>query len=126
MPAVVPGFVSTIGATVFAFRTLPGNEPRQAAALAVEHAGPSIAAAGVILAGTFASLMMAGIDMMTQMGFAVSVGICISAFVMSMFLVPSVTALIGHAAWWPGHADRASGPVGRGGRDREPVMAGDR
>ncbi|MET7298285.1 MMPL family transporter [Embleya sp. NPDC005575] len=103
-----------------------GNEPRKAAALAVEHAGPSIAAAGVILAGTFASLMMAGIDMMTQMGFAVSVGICISAFVMSMFLVPSVTALIGHAAWWPGHADRAPGSVGPGGQDREPVLAGDR
>lgn len=103
-----------------------GNEPRRAAALAVEHAGPSIAAAGVILAGTFASLMMAGIDMMTQMGFAVSVGICISAFVMSMFLVPSVTALIGHAAWWPGHADRAPKPVGRGDEDREPVFAGDR
>ncbi|WP_436770836.1 MMPL family transporter [Yinghuangia sp. YIM S09857] len=84
-----------------------GHEPREAAALAVEHAGPSIGAAGVILAGTFASLMFAGIAMMTQMGFAVSIGICIAAFVMSMFLVPSVTALVGHAAWWPGHGDRA-------------------
>ncbi|WP_406284445.1 MMPL family transporter [Embleya sp. NBC_00896] len=103
-----------------------GHEPRKAAALAVEHAGPSIAAAGVILAGTFASLMMAGIDMMTQMGFAVSIGICISAFVMSMFLVPSVTALIGHKAWWPGHGDRARPETGRGYEDREPVLAGDR
>ncbi|MCF2527363.1 MMPL family transporter [Yinghuangia soli] len=88
-----------------------GHEPREAAALAVEHAGPSIGAAGVILAGTFASLMFAGIAMMTQMGFAVSVGIIIAAFIMSMFLVPSVTALIGHAAWWPGHADRATRPT---------------
>ncbi|MEU8134746.1 hypothetical protein [Streptodolium elevatio] len=31
---------------------------------------------------------------------------------MSMFLVPSVTALIGHVAWWPGHADRARPPGG--------------
>ena len=105
-----------------------GHEPKQAAALAVEHAGPSIAAAGVILAGTFASLMMTGIDMMTQMGFAVSVGICIAAFVMSMFLVPSVTALIGHAAWWPGHTDRATRKDSGPGRDddREPAFAGDR
>ncbi|MCF2532154.1 MMPL family transporter [Yinghuangia soli] len=106
-----------------------GHEPRQAAALAVEHAGPSIAAAGVILAGTFASLMFAGISMMTEMGFAVSVGICISAFVMSMFLVPAVTALIGHAAWWPGHADRpkaghGSGGQGGHGEDRESVLVG--
>ena len=31
-----------------------GNEPRAAAALGVQHAGPSVAAAGLILAGTFA------------------------------------------------------------------------
>ncbi|MFI6982483.1 MMPL family transporter [Embleya sp. NPDC050154] len=84
------------------------------------------AAAGVILAGTFASPRMAGIDMMTRMGFAVSVGICVSAFVVSMFRVPSVTALIGHTAWWPGHADRAPKPAGRGDEDREPVFTGDR
>jgi RND superfamily putative drug exporter len=25
---------------------------------------------------------------------------------MSMFLTPALTAIIGHAAWWPGHQDR--------------------
>ncbi len=87
-----------------------GNEPRDAADLAVEHAGPSIAAAGLILAGTFASLMLAGLDQLTQMGFAVSLGIVLAAFVMSMFLVPSVTALVGHTAWWPGHGDAPDVP----------------
>jgi putative drug exporter of the RND superfamily len=82
-----------------------GNDPRTAADLAVEHAGPSVGAAGLILAGTFGSLMLAGLAFLTQMGFAVSSGIVISAFVMSMFLVPSVTALLGHKAWWPGHGD---------------------
>jgi RND superfamily putative drug exporter len=24
---------------------------------------------------------------------------------MAMFFVPALTALIGHAAWWPGHGD---------------------
>jgi RND superfamily putative drug exporter len=42
------------------------------------------------------------------MGFAISVGIAVAAFVMAMFFTPAVTALIGHAAWWPGHADDAS------------------
>jgi RND superfamily putative drug exporter len=82
-----------------------GNDPRTAADLSVEHAGPSVAAAGLILAGTFASLMLAGLAQLTQMGFAVSLGIILAAFVMSMFLVPSLTALIGHKAWWPGHGD---------------------
>ena len=83
-----------------------GREPRAAAAEAVKHAGPTIAAAGVILAGTFASLMLAGNSLMVSMGFALSVGIGIAAFVMSMFFTPALTALIGHAAWWPGHGDR--------------------
>jgi uncharacterized membrane protein YdfJ with MMPL/SSD domain len=31
----------------------------------------------------------------------------LSAFLVSTFLVPSITALMGHAAWWRGHGDRA-------------------
>jgi len=89
-----------------------GNPPRKAAALAVEHAGPSVASAGVILAGTFASLMLGGQAMLLQIGFAVSVGICIAAFVMSMFLVPALTALLGDKAWWPGHKQTGSGVHG--------------
>ncbi|MFI9506248.1 MMPL family transporter [Nocardia sp. NPDC052566] len=90
-----------------------GNEPKQAAALAFRHTGPTIAAAGVILAGTFASMMLAGNNVLTQMGFAISVGIGIAAFVMAMFFTPAVTALMGHRAWWPGHGDRK--PNGSGG-----------
>jgi len=82
-----------------------GKEPRQAAAWAVRHAGPTIAAAGLILAGTFASLMLAGNSLMLTMGFAISFGIVVAAFVMAMFFTPALTALVGHAAWWPGHAD---------------------
>ncbi|MGN9914156.1 MMPL family transporter [Phytohabitans sp. LJ34] len=100
-----------------------GNDPRTSADLAVEHGGPSVASAGLILAGTFASMMLAGIAFLSEMGFAVSIGIAISAFVMSMFLVPSVTALLGHAAWWPGHGD-APGGHGQPTTEREPVTAG--
>ncbi|WP_239159877.1 MMPL family transporter [Virgisporangium ochraceum] len=84
-----------------------GKEPREAAALGVEHGGPTVAAAGLILAGTFAVLMLAPISFLQQMGFAVAIGIVLSAFVMSYFFVPAFTALVGHAAWWPGHGDRA-------------------
>ncbi|MGW5438380.1 MMPL family transporter [Nocardia asteroides] len=37
------------------------------------------------------------------MGFAISVGIVIAAFVMAMFFTPAVIALLGQRAWWPGH-----------------------
>lgn len=78
-----------------------GTDPRTAADLAIEHGGPSVAAAGLILAGTFSSMMLAGMALLTEMGFSVAAGIVISAFVMSIFLVPSITALLGTRAWWP-------------------------
>jgi RND superfamily putative drug exporter len=84
-----------------------GLESRPGAAKAIEHAGPTIAAAGLILAGTFASLMFAEGTFFKSMGFSFSVGIALAAFVMALFLTPALTALIGHAAWWPGHGDRA-------------------
>jgi RND superfamily putative drug exporter len=52
-------------------------------------------------------MLLAGVSFLMEMGFSVSVGILIAAFVMAMFLVPSVTALIGRRAWWPGHGDTA-------------------
>jgi RND superfamily putative drug exporter len=90
-----------------------GLEPRDAAAMAVRHAGPTIAAAGVILAGTFASLMLGGNALLVSMGFAISFGIFVAAFIMAMFFTPALTALIGHAAWWPGHGDRREEPAPR-------------
>ncbi|MFF9586086.1 MMPL family transporter [Streptomyces achromogenes] len=87
-----------------------GRDPREAAGMALRHAGPTVAAAGFILAATFATMMLAGNSLLTEMGFAVSFGIVVAAFVMAMFFTPSLTALIGHAAWWPGHGDRARTP----------------
>ncbi len=81
-----------------------GMPPRQAAAIAFRHAAPTIGAAGLILAGTFASLTLAGNTILSQLGFAVSAGIALAAFVMAMFFSPSLTTLIGRWAWWPGHA----------------------
>ena len=84
-----------------------GHEPRRAAAVGIQHAGPTVAAAAVILAGTFAVLVLSPMSFLAEIGFGVAIGILLSAFVVSTFFVPAVTALIGHAAWWPGHADRA-------------------
>lgn len=85
-----------------------GRDARAAAAQSVRYAGPTVAAAGLILAGTFASLMLGGNALLTSMGFAISFGIVVAAFVMAMFFTPALTALIGHAAWWPGHGDEST------------------
>ena len=94
-----------------------GLSPREAAAETIKHGGPTVASAGVILAGTFASLMLAGNSLLVSMGFAISLGILIAAFVMAMFFTPALTALLGHAAWWPGHGDEKRPEV------EEPVEA---
>jgi RND superfamily putative drug exporter len=86
-----------------------GMTPRQAAADAVRHAGPAIASAGLILAGTFASLTLAGNSILQQVGFAVAAGIALAAFVMAMFFSPSLTALVGNRAWWPSRQARSGG-----------------
>jgi RND superfamily putative drug exporter len=85
-----------------------GMSPHDAAAHAIRQSGPTIGAAGLILAGTFASLTLAGNSILQQVGFAVSAGIVLAAFVMSMFFSPSLTALIGTRVWWPGHVDPAT------------------
>jgi RND superfamily putative drug exporter len=88
-----------------------GRPPRDAAAEALKHAGPTVAAAGLILAGTFASLMLGGNALLTALGFSISFGIFVSAFVMAMFFTPALTAKIGHAAWWPGNSDEKPAEV---------------
>ena len=98
-----------------------GASPREAAALAVEHAGPTVAAAGLILAGTFGSLMLAGVDLLSEMGFAVASGIVIVAILMAGVFIPSIAALIGDRFWWPGHRPEAAGALADAPARRRPA-----
>ena len=132
LPVILYLFVVAVGTDYSILMTarlreeaLEGLTPRAAAARAVEHAGPAVAAAGIILAGTFTSLLLTGIASLMQIGFAVSSGILITSLVMATLLVPSLTALLGRRAWWPGHRDR-QGPRPRAeepsqGRDLMPA-----
>jgi RND superfamily putative drug exporter len=61
-----------------------------------------VASAGLILAGTFGSLALAGINLFSQLGFSVAFGIVLAAFVIAPLLVPSIAALLGYKVWWPG------------------------
>ncbi|GAB3685611.1 MMPL family transporter [Actinocorallia lasiicapitis] len=83
-----------------------GFPPREGVVHAFKHAAPTIASAGLILAGSFGTFLLASADAMQEIGVSVAVGVLLSAFVMSLFLVPAITVLLGHKAWWPGHEDR--------------------
>ncbi|MFI5527682.1 MMPL family transporter [Kitasatospora sp. NPDC051853] len=72
---------------------------RSAVARAVRHTTPAIATAGLVLAGSFASL--ATTPGSAQVAFALTLGILLSAFVLSLALVPALAALLGRYLWWP-------------------------
>jgi len=84
-----------------------GLKPREASDLTIEHSSSTVASAGLILAGTFGSLALAGISLLSQLGFAVAFGIVLAAFCIAPLLVPSVAALLGYKVWWPGHRPSA-------------------
>ncbi|GAA3232687.1 MMPL family transporter [Actinocorallia longicatena] len=82
-----------------------GHPPREGVVNAFRQAAPTIASAGLILAGSFGTFLLASSDAMQEIGTSVAMGVLLSAFVMSLFLVPAITVLLGHKAWWPGHGD---------------------
>ncbi|MGW6919516.1 MMPL family transporter [Kitasatospora sp. NPDC054939] len=80
---------------------------RGAVARAVRHTTPAIATAGLVLAGSFATL--ATTPGSEQVAFAMTLGILLSAVVLSLVLVPALAALLGRALWWPVRPPREHG-----------------
>jgi putative drug exporter of the RND superfamily len=74
---------------------------RRAVADATQATGGVITSAGLILAGTFAALMVAEVSSLVQMGFATTVGILLDTFVVRSLLVPALATLLGRHNWWP-------------------------
>ncbi len=74
---------------------------RAAVARAVRHTAPAVATAGLVLAGSFGSLAVNPAPSTQQIGFATALGILLSAFVLSVALVPALAALLGRSLWWP-------------------------
>jgi RND superfamily putative drug exporter len=58
---------------------------------ALAHTGGTITSCGLIMAGTFATLMLAGLNTLVQVGFALAFGVLLDTFVVRPFLVPTFT-----------------------------------
>jgi putative drug exporter of the RND superfamily len=80
---------------------LAGKPTRVAVAEAVRHVAPAVAAAGLVLASSFGTLMLESSEVARQQGFAMAFGILLASLIVSSILVPAVTALAGQRAWWP-------------------------
>jgi RND superfamily putative drug exporter len=74
---------------------------KEAVSHAVAHTGGVITACGIILAGTFATLTTAPLQVVLQMGAAIAIGILIDTFFVRALLVPALATLAGRWSWWP-------------------------
>jgi RND superfamily putative drug exporter len=72
---------------------------------ALAATGPVITSAGLILAGTFAALIIIPSWDLTLIGFAVSLGVLLDTFLVRTICVPALTWLFGERSWWPSNAE---------------------
>jgi RND superfamily putative drug exporter len=72
--------------------------------LALEDTGAVVTGAGLILAGTFATLTLLPLEELVQIGATVAIGVLLDTFLVRSLLIPAITYLCGERAWWPGSA----------------------
>jgi putative drug exporter of the RND superfamily len=74
---------------------------KEAVSHAVANTGGVITACGIILAGTFATLMISPLQVVVQIGVAIASGVLVDTFIVRALLVPSLATLAGRWSWWP-------------------------
>jgi RND superfamily putative drug exporter len=63
--------------------------------------GGVVTGAGLILAGTFATLTLLPLEELIQIGATVAIGVLLDTFIVRALLIPAITFRLGDRAWWP-------------------------
>jgi RND superfamily putative drug exporter len=78
----------------------------EAVLVALARTGGVITGAGLILAGTFATLTLLPLEELIQIGATVAVGVLIDTFLVRALLIPALTHRLGERTWWPARIRR--------------------
>ncbi|MGH3329837.1 MAG: MMPL family transporter, partial [Nocardioidaceae bacterium] len=79
---------------------------RRGALVGLSATGGVITSAGLVLAGTFAVLATLPLTFLTQMGFAVALGVLLDTIIVRSVLVTALTLDVGSRMWWPSALSR--------------------
>jgi RND superfamily putative drug exporter len=77
---------------------------RDGVLVALVNTGGVVTGAGLILAGTFATLTLLPLEQMIQIGATVAIGVLLDTFIVRALLIPAITYRLGERAWWPSRA----------------------
>jgi RND superfamily putative drug exporter len=91
--------------------------PREGMRRGLVVTGGVITSAGIVLAGTFLVLAAMPITMLTEIGFAIALGVLFDALIVRTALVPALGFALGRALWWPSRLSRPRRALPRPTRD---------
>ena len=74
---------------------------REGILLALVNTGGVVTGAGLILAGTFATLTLLPLEELVQIGATVAIGVLLDTFVVRALLIPAIAYRLGDRSWWP-------------------------
>jgi RND superfamily putative drug exporter len=74
---------------------------REGTMIALVNTGGVVTGAGLILAGTFATLTLLPLEELVQIGATVAIGVLLDTFVVRALLIPAIAYRLGERTWWP-------------------------
>jgi len=83
----------------------------QGALTALAATGGVITSAGLVLAGTFATLATLPLTILTEIGFCVALGVLVDTIIVRSVLVTALNLDIGDRIWWPSRLSRPAARV---------------
>jgi RND superfamily putative drug exporter len=81
-----------------------GRGTREGTLVALVNTGGVVTGAGLILAGTFATLTLLPLEELVQIGATVAIGVLLDTFVVRALLIPAIAYRLGERTWWPSRA----------------------